>query len=62
MERCPTGAVVLQNGHPTFIHPELRAYCGLCEELCPEGAIAPSFEIGGPGESWPSSFGGEIQR
>jgi ferredoxin len=34
----------------TFVHPELCAYCGLCEELCPEGAIALSYEIGGPDE------------
>lgn len=50
MEHCPTGAVILQDGRPTFIHPELCAYCGICEELCPEGAISLSYEIGGPNE------------
>jgi len=51
VEHCPTGAVVLQNGRPYFVHPELCTYCGLCEELCPEGAIALSYEIGGLDES-----------
>ncbi len=48
VEHCPTGAVILQDGRPFFIHPELCAYCGICEDLCPEGAIALSYVIGGP--------------
>jgi formate hydrogenlyase subunit 6/NADH:ubiquinone oxidoreductase subunit I len=30
---------------PSIVRPEDCAYCGLCEEMCPEGAIALSYEI-----------------
>jgi NAD-dependent dihydropyrimidine dehydrogenase PreA subunit len=30
---------------PTIVRPDECAYCGLCEEMCPEGAIALAYEI-----------------
>jgi NAD-dependent dihydropyrimidine dehydrogenase PreA subunit len=30
---------------PVIVRPDDCVYCGLCEEMCPEGAIALSYEI-----------------
>jgi formate hydrogenlyase subunit 6/NADH:ubiquinone oxidoreductase subunit I len=30
---------------PVIVRPGDCVYCGLCEEMCPEGAISLSYEI-----------------
>jgi NAD-dependent dihydropyrimidine dehydrogenase PreA subunit len=30
---------------PVIVRPEDCVYCGLCEEMCPAGAIALAYEI-----------------
>ena len=42
---CPVQALVLEQGHAVLARAEDCQYCGDCEELCPEGAIARPFEI-----------------
>ena len=45
MEACPAGVLELREGKAVLARPEDCRYCGDCETLCPEGAIALPFEI-----------------
>jgi len=45
VDTCPSEAVALIDGRPVIVHPEDCAYCGDCEDLCPEGAISLPYEI-----------------
>jgi NAD-dependent dihydropyrimidine dehydrogenase PreA subunit len=33
------------SARPVIVRPDDCAYCGLCEEMCPVGAIALAYEI-----------------
>ena len=45
VERCPTHAVEIAGLRPAIVRPDDCAYCGLCEEMSPVGAIALAYEI-----------------
>jgi len=42
---CVCGALVVQGDAIVLAHPERCDDCGLCEEICPEGAIDCEFAI-----------------
>jgi len=42
---CVCGALVAQGDAIVLAHPERCDDCGLCEEICPEGAIDCEFAI-----------------
>ena len=44
-ERCPTGALAMQDGKPYLARPDLCEYCATCEDVCPTGAIALPYQI-----------------
>jgi NAD-dependent dihydropyrimidine dehydrogenase PreA subunit len=43
--RCPTLALGSHGGKAALIHPDACTYCGVCEEMCPVGAIELPFMI-----------------
>ncbi len=45
VDRCPTHAVELREGHAVITRPADCTYCGDCETFCPEHAIALPYEI-----------------
>lgn len=45
MDTCPAGALALVESQAAIVRPERCSYCGDCEDLCPEGAIARPFEV-----------------
>mgnify|MGYP003882171501 CR=1 FL=1 len=45
VENCPSQAVAMIDGRPVIVRPEDCAYCGDCENLCPQGAIGLPYEI-----------------
>jgi NAD-dependent dihydropyrimidine dehydrogenase PreA subunit len=45
IKACPTGALGVQNGKATLLHPEICTYCAACEEICPVGAIELPYLI-----------------
>jgi NAD-dependent dihydropyrimidine dehydrogenase PreA subunit len=42
---CPAHALALEAGHAAVVNADDCHYCGDCEDLCLEGAIARPFEI-----------------
>jgi ferredoxin len=42
---CPTGALGWQDGKAALLYPDLCSYCGICEEVCPVGAIELPYLI-----------------
>ena len=42
---CPTGALAVKDGEAVVARPEACNYTGLCEAICPTGAIQRPFEI-----------------
>jgi len=42
---CVTSAVELIENRPVIVRPKDCAYCGVCEDMCPEGAIALSYVV-----------------
>jgi formate hydrogenlyase subunit 6/NADH:ubiquinone oxidoreductase subunit I len=42
---CPTNAVQWVQGRPQILHARDCVYCGVCEDICPVGAVALVFEI-----------------
>ena len=42
---CPVQVLANVNGKAELVHPERCTYCALCEDLCPEDAIALPFLI-----------------
>ena len=45
VERCPTGALAMQNGQPFMVRPDLCSYCATCEDACPTGAIGLPYQV-----------------
>ena len=45
IEVCLPQALALVDGKAVLTHPERCTRCALCEDLCPEGAIALPFLI-----------------
>ncbi len=45
VERCPTGALRMQDGRVAMTRPDLCSYCATCEDVCPTEAIALPFQI-----------------
>ncbi len=42
---CPTLALGRQEGKAALIRPDACTYCGVCEDICPVGAIELPFMI-----------------
>lgn len=53
VEQCPGSAVEMGTEGPFIVRPADCTYCAQCEALCPQGAIACTYEIvwGPPGET-----------
>jgi NAD-dependent dihydropyrimidine dehydrogenase PreA subunit len=46
----------MAGARPVVARPADCAYCGMCEDMCPEGAIALEYEIvSGPAQDRESS-------
>ena len=45
VERCPTGALAMQDGKVLMAQPDLCSYCATCEDVCPTEAIALPYQI-----------------
>jgi ferredoxin len=45
VERCPTGALAMQDGKVFMARPDLCSYCATCEDVCPTEAIALPYQI-----------------
>ncbi len=45
VERCPTSAVEVIDGHATIVRPRACTFCEICETYCPTGAIGRPFTI-----------------
>lgn len=45
VDRCPAGALVMQNGLALIAHPDLCSYCATCEDACPTEAIGLPYQI-----------------
>ncbi len=48
---CPNHVIGLENGLAVVVFAECCDYTGLCEKVCPKGAIWRLFEFVWPGES-----------
>jgi len=42
---CPAGALGMADGRPVLAHPELCDYDGVCEMVCPTGAIGLPYQV-----------------
>ena len=45
VERCPTGALAMQDGRVSMARPDVCSYCATCEDVCPTEAIALPYQI-----------------
>jgi NAD-dependent dihydropyrimidine dehydrogenase PreA subunit len=45
VELCSTGALALRDGKAVVVNPEACLYEGICEDICPQGAIGRPFEV-----------------
>ncbi|MBN1967037.1 MAG: 4Fe-4S binding protein, partial [Anaerolineae bacterium] len=43
--RCPTGALGFREGKPAVIRPDACCYSGICEAICPTGAIQLPYQV-----------------
>lgn len=48
---CPNQVLRLEDGMAVVAFPDRCNYTGLCEKVCPKGAIQRIFEIVWPGEA-----------
>jgi NAD-dependent dihydropyrimidine dehydrogenase PreA subunit len=42
---CPQNVVMMAGGRPEFIAQKECTYCGICEDICPLGAIQLTYQI-----------------
>jgi NAD-dependent dihydropyrimidine dehydrogenase PreA subunit len=45
VELCSTRALALGDGKAVIVNPEACLYEGVCEDICPQDAIARPFEV-----------------
>jgi len=45
VELCSTGALALRDGKAVVVNPGACLYEGVCEDICPRGAIGRPFEV-----------------
>ena len=45
VELCSTGALALRDGKAVVVNPGTCLYEGVCEDICPRGAIGRLFEV-----------------
>jgi NAD-dependent dihydropyrimidine dehydrogenase PreA subunit len=45
VELCSTEALALRDGKAVVVNPEACLYEGVCEDICPRGAIGRPFEV-----------------
>lgn len=45
VELCSTGALALRDGKAVVVNPGACVYEGVCEDICPRGAIGRPFEV-----------------
>jgi len=45
VERCPAGALAMQDGQVFMARPDLGTHCATCEDVCPTEAIALPYQI-----------------
>ena len=45
VDLCSTEALALRGGKVVVVNPEACLYEGVCEDICPQGAIARPFEV-----------------
>ncbi|NPV86344.1 MAG: 4Fe-4S binding protein [Anaerolineae bacterium] len=45
MQQCPQQVVCIVDGRLCFVREQNCTYCGVCEEVCPTGAIQLVYQI-----------------
>jgi len=45
VELCSTRVLALKDGKAVVVNPEACLYEGVCEDICPRGAIDRPFEV-----------------
>ncbi|MGI6374899.1 MAG: ATP-binding protein [Anaerolineae bacterium] len=45
ISECPTSAARWVQGRPEIVRALDCVYCGICEDVCPQGAVTLVFEI-----------------